>query len=77
MMRIDAMIIHDKALIKAGEIAKLKEALHQPWEPRDDGFEFSREDVTAWLRRIELNNAVPRFRINGSLPAPPDQGTRK
>jgi hypothetical protein len=27
-------------------ISKLKEALKKPWQPRDDGFEFSTEDVT-------------------------------
>ncbi|HEY6341182.1 MAG TPA: hypothetical protein VIY49_06790, partial [Bryobacteraceae bacterium] len=48
-----------------------KEALHQPWNPRDDGFEFSAEDLAAWLRRRELNNAALIFRIEGCLPAPP------
>jgi hypothetical protein len=43
----------------------------------DDGFEFSAEDLAAWLRRIELNNAVLRFRINGSLPAPPAEPDKK
>jgi hypothetical protein len=67
----------ENALIKAGEIAKLKKAMNQPWDPRNDGFEFSFEDVTAWLRRIELNNAALRFRINGSLPVPPARSDQK
>ncbi|HEY6341825.1 MAG TPA: hypothetical protein VIY49_10060, partial [Bryobacteraceae bacterium] len=67
----------EKALIDAGEIANLKEALHQPWDPRDDGFEFSAEDLAAWLRRRELNNAALVFRIEGCLPAPPVQVKRK
>ncbi|HEY6346460.1 MAG TPA: hypothetical protein VIY49_33635 [Bryobacteraceae bacterium] len=67
----------EKALIAAGEIANLKEALRQPWDPRDDGFEFSAEDLAAWLRRVELNNAALIFRIEGCLPAPPAQVKRK
>ncbi|HEY6347765.1 MAG TPA: hypothetical protein VIY49_40245 [Bryobacteraceae bacterium] len=66
-----------EGLIKAGEIANLKEALHQPWDPRDDGFEFSAEDVAAWLRRIELNNAALIFRIDGCLPAQPARSDEK
>ncbi|HEY6340067.1 MAG TPA: hypothetical protein VIY49_01130 [Bryobacteraceae bacterium] len=67
----------EKALIDAGEIANLKEGLHQPWNPRDDGFEFSAEDLAAWLRRRELNNAALIFRIEGCLPAPPAQSDKK
>ncbi|HEY6345333.1 MAG TPA: hypothetical protein VIY49_27885 [Bryobacteraceae bacterium] len=67
----------EKALIEAGEIANLKEALRQPWDPRDDGFEFSAEDLAAWLRHVELNNAALVFRIEGCLPAPPAQVKRK
>jgi ribosome-associated translation inhibitor RaiA len=58
---------HEKALIKAAEIAELKEALHQPWDPRDDGFEFSSGDLTAWRRRIELTNDADMYRRNGFL----------
>ncbi|HEY6340393.1 MAG TPA: hypothetical protein VIY49_02780 [Bryobacteraceae bacterium] len=67
----------EKALIDAAEIANLKEALHQPWNPRDDGFEFSAEDLAAWLRRVELNNAALIFRIEGCLPAPPARSDKK
>jgi hypothetical protein len=48
----------ETALIKAGEIAKLKKALREPWDPRDDGFEFSFEDVAARMRRMEVNCAA-------------------
>ncbi|HEY6347109.1 MAG TPA: hypothetical protein VIY49_36930 [Bryobacteraceae bacterium] len=67
----------EKALIDAGEIANLKEALHQPWNPREDGFEFSAEDLAAWLRCRELNNAALIFRIEGCLPAPPARSDKK
>ncbi|HEY6343556.1 MAG TPA: hypothetical protein VIY49_18830 [Bryobacteraceae bacterium] len=67
----------EKALIDAGEIANLKEALRQPWNPRDDGFEFSAEDLAAWLRSRELNNAALIFRIEGCLPAQPAGSCKK
>jgi hypothetical protein len=67
----------EKALGEAAKVANLKEALGQPWQPRDDGFEFSAEDVTAWRRRIELDNAALMFFINGSLPAPPARSDKK
>jgi hypothetical protein len=66
-----------RALEDAAKIANLKEALDEPWQPRDDGFEFSTEDVTAWRRRTELDNAALMFFINGSLPVPPTQVGRK
>jgi hypothetical protein len=59
----------EKALGKAAEIAELKEALHQPWEPHHDGFEFSREDLTVWMRRVELINDAEMYRRKGFLPA--------
>jgi hypothetical protein len=67
----------EKALYEAAKIANLKEALHEPWDPRDDGFEFSAEDVTARIRRVELDNAALMFFINGTLPAPPAPVRRK
>jgi hypothetical protein len=67
----------EEALFKAAEIAKLKQALRQPWEPQDDGFEFSLEDLTVWMRRIELHDDALTFRIHGRLPAPPAQVRRK
>jgi hypothetical protein len=67
----------ENAFYEAAKIANLKEALDEPWQPRDDGFEFSTEDVTAWRRRKELDNAALTFFINGSLPAPPAPVRRK
>ena len=59
----------EKALIKAADIANLKEALHQPWQPRDAGFEFSLDDLTVWMRRVELINDAEMYRRNGFPPA--------
>jgi hypothetical protein len=67
----------EKALIKAADIANLKEALHQPWQPRDDGFEFSAEDLTVWMRRMELINDAEMYRRNGFLPTRAAQVRRK
>jgi hypothetical protein len=61
----------EKALEEAAEIAKLKKALRQPWDPRDDGFEFSAEDLTVWMRRIKLSDDAETYRCAGLLPAPP------
>jgi hypothetical protein len=44
----------EKALIEAADVAELKEALRQPWEPHDDGFEFSSHDLTVWRGRTKL-----------------------
>jgi hypothetical protein len=58
----------EKDLMKAADIAKLKKALHQPWEPPDDGFEFSRHDLTVWMYRTTLINDAEIYRRNGFLP---------
>jgi hypothetical protein len=66
----------EKALEEAAEIAKLKEALRQPWDPHDSGFEFSAEDLTVWMRRIKLINQAEMYRRAGILPiqaAPSDE----
>jgi hypothetical protein len=68
---------HEKALIEAANIAKLKEALREPWEPHDDGFEFSWLDLTVWMHRTKLRNDAATFRNIGRLPAPPAEVTRK
>jgi chromosome segregation ATPase len=67
----------EKALEQAAEIAKLKKALHQPWEPRQDGFEFSAEDLTVWMRRIKLINQADLYLRAGVLPVQPAQVTRE
>jgi hypothetical protein len=59
----------EKALEQAADIAKLKKALHQPWEPPHDGFEFSWQDLTVWMYRTDLINDAELYRLNGFLPA--------
>ncbi len=67
----------EKALIKAAEIANLKEAQRQPWDPRGDGFEFSWHDLTVWMGRTKLENDADMYRRTGFLAAPPARTTRK
>ena len=61
----------EKALEEAAEIAKLKEALRQPWDPHHSGFEFSAEDLTVWMRHIKLINQAEMYRRAGLLPVQP------
>ena len=58
----------DTALEQAAKISKLKEALKKPWQPRDDGFEFSTQDVTAWVRRKQLEFDAEYFLRERRLP---------
>jgi hypothetical protein len=60
----------EKDLVKARNIANLKEALRQPWTPRDDGFEISLDDFTVWMHRKKLEHDAQAFDRDGSLPAP-------
>ena len=73
-VRVEA---HEKALIKAAEIAKLKEARRQPWDPREDGFEFSWHDLTVWRGRTKLINDAQTYRRTGFLAAQPARSDRK
>jgi hypothetical protein len=57
----------EKALEQAANISKLKEELKEPWQPRDDGFEFSAQDVTVWLRRKQLDFDAENFLRQRSL----------
>jgi hypothetical protein len=68
---------HQKALIKAAEIANLKEAQHQSWDPHEDGFEFSWHDLTVWMRRTKLTNDAEMYRRTGFLAAPPARPGKK
>jgi hypothetical protein len=67
----------EKALEEAAEIAKLKEALGQPWDPREDGFEFSWHDLTVWRRRTKLTNDAELYRRTGLLAAQPNRSDKK
>jgi hypothetical protein len=67
----------EKALKEAAKIANLKEALHQPWQPRDDGFEFSPEDLTVWMRRAKLIDDANMYRYADLLPVQPAPSDKK
>ena len=58
----------EQALESAGRICKLKEALDQPWQPRDDGFEFSSQQLSAWTDRALLIQQAHDFHIYDRLP---------
>jgi hypothetical protein len=73
----DRLEAHEKALIIAAEIANLKEALHQPWDPRTDGFEFSSHDLTVWMRRTKLIKDAAIYLRTGFLAAPPPRLDKK
>jgi hypothetical protein len=62
-----------KALLTAAKIRNLKQALNQPWQPEQDGFEFSNADLSLWMRRCELIDQANDFKFNGYLPDPQDQ----
>jgi hypothetical protein len=67
----------EKALEQAAEIAKFKKALRQPWDPHEDGFEFSAEDLTVWMRRVKLINQADLYRRAGVLPIQPAPSDEK
>jgi hypothetical protein len=59
----------EQALRAASRICKLKENLGQPWEPRDDGFEFSSGQLSAWTHRTQLKEQADDFHFH-RLPSP-------
>ena len=66
----------DKALEQAAKISMLKAALKKPWQPRDDGFEFSPQDVNAWARRKNVELEAEYFFRHRRLPSrAPQAGT--
>jgi hypothetical protein len=58
-----------KALEAAARIAKLKQALNQPWQPEQDGFVFSNQELTVWMRRRQLAEQADDFKYHGRVPA--------
>ena len=60
-----------RALEAAAKICNLKEALQQPWEPEQDGFEFSSRHLAAWMRRHSLDQQADEFHSRSRKPAPP------
>ena len=61
-----------EALLTASKIRNLKHALNQPWQPEQDGFEFSIGELTLWMRRCELIDQANDFKFHGYLPDPED-----
>jgi hypothetical protein len=57
-----------EALLTAAKIRNLKQALNQPWQPEQDGFEFSSPELTLWMRRCELIEQANDFKFHGWLP---------
>ena len=60
------------ALQSAAKIRNLKQALNQPWQPQQDGFEFSSSELTLWMRRRELTEQADDFKYHGWLPETAD-----
>ena len=56
------------ALEAAAKIRNLKEALKQPWQPEEDGFEFSSAQLTVWISRRRLTREAEEFVSRYQLP---------
>jgi hypothetical protein len=67
----------ENALEQAAEIAKLKKALGQPWDPPDNGFEFSAADLAVWMRRAKLIDQAGLYLRAGLLPVQPAPSDEK
>ena len=57
-----------QALQDAQRICKFKEALGQPWQPQDDGFEFSSEKLFAFTHRSLLAEQAYEYHLLGRTP---------
>jgi hypothetical protein len=62
-----------EALLAASKIRNLKQALNQPWQPEQDGFEFSSQELTLWMERHRLKEQAGDFKYHGYLPDPDEQ----
>jgi hypothetical protein len=60
-----------EALLTAAKIRNLKQALNQPWQPEENGFEFSLKDLTLWMERVQLIEQANDFKYHGWLPETP------
>jgi hypothetical protein len=58
----------EEARKAAADIRNFKQALSQPWQPEQDGFEFSNAELTLWMRRRELTKQAEDFKKHGHLP---------
>jgi hypothetical protein len=56
------------ALLTAAKIGNLKQALNQPWQPEQHGFEFSSQELTLWMERRRLIEQADDFKYHGWLP---------
>ena len=56
-----------EALQAAADIRNLKQALNQPWQPEENGFEFSTDELTLWMRRRELIEQANDLKYHGYL----------
>jgi hypothetical protein len=59
-----------RALEAAAKIRNLKEVLNQPWQPEENGFEFSSAQLAGWMRRRQLTQEAEDFEYHGQLPSP-------
>jgi len=57
-----------KAFSNAAAICKMKQAMGEPWQPEDDGFVFSSEELSLWTHRRDLIQQGHKFRLLGCLP---------
>ena len=62
-----------EALQSAANIRNLKQALNQPWQPEQNGFEFSSQELTLWMERRQLQEPADDFKYHGYLPEPDEQ----
>jgi hypothetical protein len=58
-----------RALEAAEKIRNLKEALEEPWQPEQNGFEFSTAHLAAWMSRRQLTQEADDFDYRGELPS--------
>jgi len=57
----------------AEKIRNLKDALNEPWEPEEDGFEFSSSHLDAYMRRGKLMRQADDLYYHGKLPYRPSR----
>jgi len=61
-------VTEELALRDAKRIGRLKQALGQPLQPQDDGFEFSDQQLSSWIQRCLLKKHANAHYDYGSLP---------
>jgi hypothetical protein len=58
----------EKAFRQAAKIYNLKQELEEPWQPSDDGFEFSTERLEAWIDYDILCDEAHQHHFHHILP---------